>query len=418
MAAMIGLIAFFLAGAAAAAGPPSTATAPATAGLSLEQRLECLAELFGPAVHLGPISVGSARIPVSAAFSFDSPDELQSFAVVQNDWAVRDGALHGSGLGVSRIVSLLPLLSASCQVRGRLRSSHTFELSMLDPLADRSAGTRAVARLHFGRMEHYATTDWMELSSKERSLDRLYECRFPARMQEASLQLADRELKSKLSVDQGWKTMRGRVLPADLSPVVCVSMAGMVNNRVEIDEVHLTGSIDLDSDQVTVLTGLGQAFWGDGREVTVYYRARGHCRRLLLNGKAVAEQEATPGIWWPTDGPLHRTVLRLAHGDVLVFKLAGVDDEGALHAVGVDQATGRVVFATHPLTFAIAWGIPDEDWRRSFERNWDNRPHISVAQDEQTVRRFRAALGRDFPGLPIVGPYIDNDIMYFKTQIR
>jgi len=382
------------------------------------QRLECLAELFGPAVRLGPISAGSARIPVSAAFPFDSPDELQSFAVVQNDWEVRDGALHGSGLGVSRIVSLLPLLSDSCQVRGRLRSSHTFELSMLDPLADRFAGTRAVARLHFGRMEHYATTDWMELSSKERSLKRLYGFRFPDRMQEASLQLADRELKSRLSVDQGWKTMRGRVLRADLSPVVCVSMAGMVNNRVEIDEVYVTGFIDLDSDHVTVLTGLGRAFWADRREVTVYYRARGHFRRLLLNGEVVAQQEATPGIWWPTDGPLHHTVLRLAHGDVLVFKLAGVDDEGALHAVGVDQATGRVVFATHPLTFAIAWGIPDEDWRRSFERNWDNRPHISVAQDERTVRRFRAALGRDFPGLPIVGPYINNDTMYFKMQIR
>jgi hypothetical protein len=238
-------------------------------------------------------------------------------------------------------------------------------------------------------------------------------------MQEASLELADGRLKSRLSVDQGSKIMRGRVLAADLSPVVHVSLAGTVNNRVEIDELHITGTLELDSDRVTVLTGMGRGFWAGQRQVTIYYRARGHFRRLLLNGQVVARQAATEGIWWPTDGPLHQTTLRLGYGDVLVFKLSGVDDEGALHAVGVDQVTGRIVLATHPLTFAVALRPPDQEWYRTFEPSWDDRPHVSVAQDTPAVERLRTALERDFPGLPIVGPFLgDDDTMYFKTQIR
>ncbi|MHC4066498.1 MAG: hypothetical protein ACYSUI_18635 [Planctomycetota bacterium] len=395
------------------------APSEAPSSSALQQRLERLGGLFGPSVRLGPTTEGSTRVSAKASYEFESDGELQSLAVVQNLWEVRDGSLHGSGYGISQIVCRVPLLSDSCTVRGRLRSSSFFELCLIDPLAERFDGTRAVGRLHFGRMERFATTDWMELSSRESSLQRLYGFRFPDRMQEASLVLANRKLKSRLSVDRGSKIMTGLVRRADLSPVVCVLLAGTVNNRVEIDQLHITGSIDLDSERVTVLTGQGQDFWADGREVTLYYRARGHFRRLLLNGEVVAQQEATAGIWWPTDGPLHRTRLRLRYGDVLVFKLSGVDDEGALHAVGVDQATGRVVLATHPLTFAVAWVPPDESFLRTFEPNWTNRPHISAAQDARAVERLRAALGRDFPGWPIVGPFLDDDsTMYLKTQIR
>ena len=399
--------------------PATTQPTPLAVPLSIDERLERLSGLLGPSVEIAGPAVDSGRARVRANLRFEAPAELQPFAVMTNRWEVRDGSLHGSGIAVSQIVFALPLLSESCTVRSRLRSDCVLEMSLLNPLVERFDGTRAVGRLHFGRMEPRAPCDWIELSSRDRSLKRIYEFRFPDRMQEASLVLADGKLDAELTIDHGSKSAHGRVLPAALSRNVYVSLAGGVNNKVEVDRLDIDGWIDLNDDRITILTGMGRPYWGDGREVTIYYRARGQFRRLLHNGEPVAEQQPTEGIWWPTLGSIHRTTLRLAYGDVLAFELGGVDDEGALHAVGEDRATGTVVLATHPLVFETTAGPPDEAWFRTFGPSWTTRPHISVSQDEPTVERLNKTLDADFPGLPIIGPWVDDERrVYLKTQIR
>jgi len=388
-------------------------------GLSPAQRLERLQELFGPAVRIGPLAAEGTTVPATATFRFDTPGDLAGFAVVRNDWEIREGFLHGSGVGVSQIVCLLPLGSSSCVVEGRYRSSHVLEVSLLDPLSERYDGTRAVGRLHFGRMDRHSVTDWVELSSRDQPLATVYDLRFPPGFQTGRLQLADGALQAAVTVDGGVKRMTGRVRRADLSPTVMASLAGSINNRVEVDELELRGLIDLAAERTSILTGQGGGFWADGREVTLFYRARGHFRRLLLNGEVVARQPATPGVWWPVEGPLHRASLRLRPGDVLAFDLAGVDDECALHAVAVDRTTGRVVLATHPLTFLAAAAQPDDSWYRRFDRAADPRPGLSGSQDASVVRALFEALGRDFPGLPINGPAVDRSrCVYLKTLVH
>jgi len=414
-----GLIVFFARVASALGQNAATQPTVAPIGLTPQERVQRLAEVFGPAVHFGDVTADGRRVPVDATFHFDSDTDLAGFAVVRNDWGLSGGALHGHGFLVSQIVCLLPLASDSCTVRGQVRSSDIFELYLLDPWADRVAGTRAVARIHFGRMENDAATDWMELSSKENALRQIYQFRFPDDAQSVSLELRDQLLRAELTVDGGSRIMRGQVPAADLAPVVHVALAGVVNSRVEADELQIVGSVDLASDQVTCLAGMGRAFWGEGRPVTLYYRARGCFRRLLVNGEVAATQEAAEGVWWPTEGPLLHTSVRLAYGDVLAFELAGVDDEGALHVVGVDDKSGRIVIASHPLTFAASWDRPDEAWYRTYQQEWKTRPHLAVAQDESLRPQFRRVLGREFPGLPVIGPAIrQNRCVYLKMQVR
>ncbi|HUU82814.1 MAG TPA: hypothetical protein VM243_04845 [Phycisphaerae bacterium] len=397
----------------------TTQPAPPPVLLSDDQRIERLRALLGPRVELSGPRAKSRRARVRTSLRFDNPSDLQPLAPVSNVWEIRDGSLHGSGVSVSQIVFAVPLLAESCTVKARLRSDSLIEMSLLNPLVERFDGTRAVGRLHFGRMDRFARSDWIELSSHDNPLKRFYSFRFPDRMQEAMLALNEGELSAKLTVDDGSRTAGGRVLAEDLSRNVYVSLAGGVNNKVAVDRLDVEGWIDLESDETAVLTGMGREFWGEGREVTIHYRARGHFRRLLHNGQPVGEQQATEGVWWPTLGPLHQTTLTLNHGDVLAFELGWVDDEGALHAVGVDQATGMVVLATHPLAFETTAGPPPDEWFRTFGPRWETRPRVSNSQDQPTVEQLSKALGVDFPGLPIIGPWVDDERRVFlKTQIR
>jgi hypothetical protein len=151
----------------------------------------------------------------------------------------------------------------------------------------------------------------------------------------------------------------------------------------------------------------------------LYYRARGYFRRLLLNGEVIIEQKAAPGVWWPTQGPLRAMSLRLRNGDVLAFDLAGEDDDCALHAVGVDRDTGRVVLASHPLIFDASATTPEQGWYRDYEGTPGERPNLSRAQDESVMRQLRDVLGREFPGLPIGGPAIGPEReVHLRTTIR
>ena len=396
-----------------------TGPGPAASVLPVEERVQRLAELFGPAVTFGTPELGGRKVRVEATFLFDDPAEQRCFAAMNNEWQIRDGVLHGQGVGTSQIACLLPLSSDSCTVAGRLRSSHVFELCLLDPAASRFDGTRAPGRLHFGKMEQDSTTDWMELSSKERSLARLWGLRFDDGFQKGVLRLAGGELSADLSVIGGTRSMEGQILKRDLPPVVLVSVSGSVNNQVDVDALEITGSVDLSSAWLWVLTGQGREFWGSGRDVVLYYRARGQFRRLLLNGEVVARQTADPEIWWPTRGPLHRTTLHLRYSDVLAFDMAGVDDEAALHAVGVDQQTGRIVLATHPLTFDSCETVPDEPWYRGYQGTPHHQPTIARAQDSALPGQFRRVLDREFPGLPIAGPAVGPERrMFLKTTIR
>ncbi len=403
------------------AEPEASTSQPASsdAAPNRDRQRRRLAELFGKAVRFGPLRPNDSRIDVRADFAFAEADDLAGFAVIRNDWQLRDGVLHGRGVGVSQIACLLPLLPESCRVRGRLRSNRTFELYLLHPLADRVTGTRAWARLHFGRMDDLATTDWMELSAGDRPLERRYEFRLADGMQDVALELADHKVEARLSVAGGVRVVRGRLPDGRDPPWVGVALAGTMNNRLAIDRLEIEGAVDLDSDTVTCLTGLGAEFWGAGRRVTIHYRARGHFRRLLHNGREVARQEALPDIWWPTLGPLHQIALDLARGDVLVFQLDGVDDEGALHVVGVDDTTGRVAFASHPLTWTTTPEPPDEAWLRSPGLGSEHRPYLSVAQDSATLADIEAMLGRPFPGLPIIGPVVDpTRRVYLRMEVR
>ncbi len=404
----------------AVSDPPATSQPAAPAEvLSIPQRVEVLRAVLGPNVDVTVPATGGTLAPVRAVFHFDSPDQLHAFAVMNNRWEVADGVLHGSGLGVSQIVCLLPLAGESCLVRARARSSDILEIALMDPWARRFDGTRAVGRLHFGRMDHWSHTDWIELSSKRRSLQKIYDFRFPDAMQDARLTLVGGRLSSRLTVDGGVKTAGGQVPEAHLRPVVYVSLAGVVNSRVQFDELEIRGAIDLAADHTVVLTGMGPRFWGAGREVILYYRARGHLRRLLHNGEVVFEQPPIEGIWWPYEGPVLVSTVRLGHGDVLAFDLGGVDDEGALHVVGVDRATGRIVLGSHPLTFTAAAAEPEDHWYHSYPSEAVGRSNISKAQDESMVRRLREVLGRDFPGLPVIGPVVGQERRVFlKTQVR
>ncbi|MCP4250719.1 MAG: hypothetical protein GY778_27075 [bacterium] len=398
--------------------PTTRPATPDVAGDRTERRCG-LIELFGGAVRFGPLRRDGSRIDVRADFGFADAGDLVGFAVIRNDWQLRDGVLHGRGVGVSQIACLLPLVPDSCRVRGRLRSNRTFELYLLDPLAYRVTGTRAWARLHFGRMDDLASTDWMELSAGDRPLERRYDFRLVPGMQDASLDQADNKVEARLSVDGGVQVVRGRLPDRREPPWVGVALAGTVNNLLEIDRLEIEGAVDLDSDTVTCLTGLGAEFWGTGRRVTIHYRARGHFRRLLHNGQEVARQEAIPGIWWPTLGPLHRITLDLKRGDVLIFQLAGVDDEGALHVVGLDEATGRVVLASHPLTWTTTPEPPGDAWLRSPHPGNEYRPQLSLAQDLPTLEDIEAVLGGPFPGLPIIGPTVDKQhTVYLRMEVR
>ncbi len=425
VAALVGFATGGCAPSAVAAQPispaqPAAWAEPAKSLLPLEERLERLRSLFGPGVEIGPPADRQAGVvPARARLDFDDPAELTGFGVISNQWLVSGGRLYGQGIGVSRIVYLLPLESGGCRVSGSFRSSHFLELGLVDPAIERYDGSRAVGLLHFGKMEHHSSTDWMELASKEQSLERIWDIRFDDGLQEGALSLDAGQLRATLTTTDKPRTMEGQTRHRDVSPAVMVMMAGAVNNKVEIDSLTITGSIDLDSERTAILTGMGPEFWGKGREVMLHYRARGSFRRLLLNGTVVAKHEADPEVWWPTKGPLRRTKLTLRYGDVVAFELAGVDDEGALHLVGVDAASGRAVMATHPLRFGASTTKPDDTWYAVFDDEKHVRPYLSMAQDGSVMRRMRTLLKRDFPGLPITGPPVGRERrVYLKTPVR
>ena len=77
------------------------------------------------------------------------------------------------------------------------------------------------------------------------------------------------------------------------------------------------------------------------------------------------------------------------------------------------------MLASHPLTFVTIGSKPTDDWYIGDAPGPTERPHLSQAQDASVLRQFRQLLGRDFPGLPVIGPAVSpSREVYLKTQVR
>lgn len=369
---------------------------------STEARLSALRELFGPALRLEAIRSKEGLASGHLAFRHFRQGAMSLFAPIAGNWSVTQRVLSGRHPLVSQVVCLVPWIPDRLKVFGRVHSDAVLELNLYDPVCNRYSGTAAVGRIHFGRMGRSAKSDWVEVSSGEIPGHAEYGFRFPEGAQEVTLELRSRRLKGSVSTDRRTLSMRGKVRSGPLPGAVYVGFGGGRDNALVIHQLKVDGRIDLHSVETDILVGMGEAFWGQGRYVTLRYYSGGHFTRLLVNGEVIAQSSVLP-VWMPMARMIWRASVFLKHGDVIGFELGDVDDESSLFVVGVDVETSRVVLATHPMVWRAVWGEFDDAWYDTFDLGEDHLPRIGNGDQENAIGRYRQELHMGFPGLSLAG---------------
>jgi hypothetical protein len=390
--------------------------AQALTAVDLASRVDVLRRLFGSAVILADAPASGAAIDASVRIGRFDESALRLFTPVSGAWTLDAGRATGKALGVSQLLCLVPWRTHKLAVRTRMDATGVCELNLYDPAADRLTGSDGVGRAHFGRMREAADTDWFDVSTRDRREPPCWGLRFPAGLQNVRLVLEGNAVTGTVRVDDVDRTLTRILDPADPPAVAYVGVAGGVLNTVAVESLEIDGQIDLAAPTTTVLTGRGAAFWGDGRDVALLYNAGGSVRRLLINGVAVGEPAASTR-WTDQERTLIRAVVRLRHGDVIGIELADADDETALLLVGQDTATGRILFATHPLVWQLAPDDYDEAWFRDAKQPYD-RPRAGSGGYREQLAELSARLSAPYPGVTVAGPPEPRARVAFRYVVR
>lgn len=398
------------------AGEPGGGRVPAVSAIDVPTRIDALRRLFGASVTLGDVPAAGAALDAKMRISAFDESVWHVFTPVSGAWTLQDGRATGKALGVSQLLCLVPWKTQKLSVRSRIDATGVCELNLYDPVADRLTGSDGVGRAHFGRMRDAADTDWFDVSTRDRREPPNWGLRFPDGLQHVCLILDGNAVTGTVRVDEVDRTLTRVLDPGDPPAVAYVGVAGGVLNTIAIESLEIDGQIDLAAPTTTVLTGVGAAFWGDGRDVALLYNAGGSFRRLLINGVAVGEP-AESTRWTDTERTLSRTVVRLRHGDVVGLELSDADDETALLLAGQDTATGRVVLATHPLVWQLAPDNYDEAWFRDVTRPHD-RPRAGSGGYREQLAELSARLSAPFPGVSIAGPAEARARVAFRYVVR
>jgi hypothetical protein len=379
--------------------------------------LRALADLTGPQVtwEMGP-DAGHAR--VHADFSFDDVTDTHAFAVLKGNWSVEEGCLKATSALPPQIIWAIPLVPSPCSVAATVRTSGLFELILHDPFAPRLAGTNAVARIHFGRTTYGSPRAWVELSSGPRTLAHRYRFSLPDEPTSISLDVNQYHVYGRLSPHFDGHDLNGDLHAPQITPHVYVGLAAGVANTISVDALHIDGDVDLYSDVVDTLVGMGSAFWSGGRRVTLLFSGDGCFESLRHNGTVVAVRLPTDPPLATLDPPLRRFELTLRADDVLVFELSDADDFAALRVIGVDNATRRLVLASHPLTWTVASTLPSARWLTAPSATHGGRPHVARGQAPALREKFRAATGRDCAPLPLTGTPDESGHAWIKYVVQ
>ncbi len=381
------------------------------------ERLSALAELTGRNAKWRVAADGN-QASVHADFSFDDPADGKAFAALMGRWSVDDGMLRAKATYPPQVIWAIPLATAPCSVAGTVRSTGVFELNLHDPFAARLAGTSAVARIHFGRTREWSEEAWVELSSGGHTLAYRHGFRLADGSHHVALDISPCQVQGRLSPLFDGTDLKGRLTADPVPAHVYVGVAGAVGNEVNVHALHIAGTVDLYSDGIDALVGIGEAFWGDGRRVTLWFSGDGCFQSLRHNGAIIAARSPTDPLAGTLDPPLRCCVLTLRAGDVLVFELSEAEDFAALRVTGVDDATRRTVLASSPLTWAAASGRPSTGWLTAATTGQDVPARVSRGQAPALRDKFRAATGRDWPVLPLTGPPDARGHAWLKYVVR
>jgi hypothetical protein len=195
-------------------------------------------------------------------------------------------------------------------------------------------------------------------------------------------------------------------------------VAGGVANELTVDALHIAGTVDLYSDTIDALVGMGEAFWGGGRPVTLLFSGDGCFQSLRHNGRIIAVRLPTDPTLGTLDPPLRRCEVLLRAGDVLVFEVSDAEDFAALRVTGVDNATRRTVLASNPLTWTTTSTLPSAQWLTASTTKQGGRALIARGQAPALQDKFRAATGRECAGLPLTGPPDEQGHAWMKYVVR
>lgn len=412
-------IAVVLLTAACVVDPARTQTHEARVAQHVDERhgrIEALRTLFGQHLKLTPRMDGATTLAAALRIGRFDDDAVRLFTPIGGIWAYQDGRAVGKALSVSQLLCLVPWRTEKLSVRAGIDATGVCELNLYDPVADRLTGADGVGKAHFGRMHGESDTDWFDVSTRDRREPPNWDAVFPPGPQPVKLLLDGKSLTGTVVVGGTAHTITRTLEPEDPPAIVYVGVAGGVMNTVSIASLEIDGEIDLAASTTTVLTGMGAAFWGDGREVTLLYNAGGCFHRLLVNGIVVAEAvESTR--WTDMQDQLYETTVMLRHGDVIGVELADADDETALLLAGIDVQTRRTIIATHPLVWAQAPDPFDDTWFSGAPPT-EPRPRAGSGGYGEALTAFRLRLGAPFPGLPIAGPTAPRSRVAFRHVVR
>ncbi|NOT02721.1 MAG: hypothetical protein HOP29_19125 [Phycisphaerales bacterium] len=387
-------------------------------------RIDALGALGGGRLEL--ISVdgddGVARVRL-AVDRFDG-DAVRWFAPVAGRWSLADGVLIGGGELVAQAMCLAPWMDRPVEVVAGAESDGVFELNIWDSQRARLDGTSATGRVHFGKMESDAETDWAEVSSGGTAGDNRYGFRIPGGARNVVLRLDGRTVHGSVNTDGGGLPMTTVRSAGVALGALYVGFGGGRENRLRIERLTVTGSIDPYDETVNALLGMGEAWWGDGRDVELYYSGGGHIVRLVQNGETLLCEPRMPA-WMEMAHTIRHKAVRLRYGDVIGFELAGADEETAVLVLGVDVETGRVVLASHPLTWRGRTGRGSDGWFNADDyakadgSAFDvNVVRVGSGDRGEVLSSWWKLLGRPFPGMGVTVPAGADAMSAMKTRIR
>lgn len=385
--------------------------------LDADARRAALRDLFGSLVRLDSMPTTSGLQPILISFERFAAPSARLMTPIAGAWTLRGSALAGHGDTVSQLLCPLPFVPDDLHVTTKVRSDAVLELNLYDPSAKRISGGDALGRIHFGRSGPRSETDWAEVAWLHHPGDMRYGFRLAEGTQDVALELRGKLLRGTVTTQRGAVELQATTNQESLPNQVYVGIGSGVANTAEVHTLQVSGRVDLWSPEVDVLVGMGEAFWGEGRSVTIHFTAAGRCTRLFHNGEVIGAPTPVPD-WLPAARALSWTTRTLHYGDVLGFELSSVTDETQLFAVGIDDETGRVVFATHPLVWRSAPGAPAADWYSTADLSADDVPRVGNAVQAEELSHLTELLHMPFPGLPITATADGEGKCALKYRVR